>query len=149
MYELLNDNLSELRNDIRAMMMIDVDNFKLLNDNYGHKQGDACLVKISQALMKYGQQNGIYFYRYGGEEILGICFSGDKASSVIADEIVQLVRDLHIEREDVEQKILTVSLGYTNSVQEPDKMIDYADKAMYRAKMSRRNRAVCYEEMEQ
>lgn len=147
MYELLNDDLSELRNDICAMVMIDVDNFKMLNDNYGHKHGDICLVKISEALRKYGKENRIYFYRYGGEEILGICFSADKAFSVIAEEIVQLIRDLRIERDDVAQKILTISLGYTSNAQNPDKMIDYADKAMYTAKSSGRNRAVCYEEM--
>lgn len=147
MYELLNDNLSGMRDSIRAMLMIDVDNFKMLNDYYGHKQGDFCLVKISEALMNYGQKNGIYFYRYGGEEILGICFAGDKKVSVIAEEVVRLIYDLHIEREDVEQKILTVSLGYTNNTQELYKMIDYADEAMYQAKASGRNCAVCYEEM--
>lgn len=147
MYELLNDNLSELHDEIRGMLMIDVDNFKMLNDNYGHKHGDFCLVKISHALMDYGRRNKIYFYRYGGEEILGVCFNSDKALSVIAQDVVQLVRDLKIERDDVEQKLLTVSLGYTVNAQDTDRMIDYADKAMYKAKASGRNCAVCYEKM--
>lgn len=149
MYELLNDNLSGMRDGIRAMLMIDVDNFKMLNDRYGHAQGDRCLVKISEALTKYGQENGIYFYRYGGEEILGICFAADKEVSVVAEEVVQLIRDLRMERDDVEQKLVTVSLGYTSSTQELSKMIDYADEAMYHAKETGRNRAVCYEEMKQ
>lgn len=147
MYELLQDDLSGKRNDIKAMFMIDVDNFKMLNDNYGHKRGDECLVGISRALEEYGKKNNIYFYRYGGEELLGISFGCEKAETVMAEEIVKMIYGLNLERDDVETKAVTISLGYTGDNSSYEKMIDKADAAMYQAKATGRNRAVCYENM--
>ncbi|MBQ9118848.1 MAG: GGDEF domain-containing protein [Lachnospiraceae bacterium] len=147
MYEMLQDSLSGMRDSITAMYMMDVDNFKLLNDNYGHLRGDECLKRIGQALTEYGKQNDVYFYRYGGEEILGIRFGNAKPALEIADELVRLVYDLKIERDDVEAGAVTVSLGYTCDYSCHEKMIDKADAAMYRAKANGKNQAVCYENM--
>lgn len=145
MFELLQDVLSEKHENIKSMYMMDIDNFKMLNDHYGHIYGDDCLKKIGAALKAYGKENDIYFYRYGGEEILGICFSEKKEAEVIAGEIVKLVSDLKIERYDLPTGVVTISLGYTTDNQRYEKMIDKADTAMYRAKESGKNRFICYE----
>ena len=145
--QMLQDNLSGKREEISAMFMMDIDNFKMLNDNYGHVRGDECLKKIGEALKAYAKANHMYFYRYGGEEMLGIYFGGSKTPDEIAQELVTLIYDLQFKRDDVELGVVTVSLGYTSDNSHYEKMIDKADTAMYRAKSSGKNRAVCFENM--
>lgn len=147
MFEMLQDVLSGKREKIQSMYMMDIDNFKLLNDHYGHTYGDECLKKIGSALNSYAIENDLYFYRYGGEEILGICFDERKDSACIAGELVKLVSDLDIKRDDMPWGVVTVSLGYTNDNQEYELMVDKADAAMYYAKEHGKNRAECYELM--
>ncbi len=131
---------------IYAMFMIDIDCFKSYNDTYGHVEGDRVLKKISRALMKYGSENAIRFYRYGGEEILGVLTSMDgKTPAELAEEIVELVRGLELKRGDVDIPIVTISLGYTCENQRYEKMIDKADEAMYFAKGSGKDKVSCYE----
>ena len=148
MYELLQDDLSGKRDEINAMFMMDIDNFKMLNDNYGHVAGDECLKKIGEALIHYGKANDMYFYRYGGEEMLGISFGGKKTPDEVAQELVSLIYDLQLRRDDMETGVVTVSLGYTSDNSHYEKMIDKADNAMYRAKSNGKNRAVCFENMQ-
>lgn len=147
MFELIQDVLSGKREQISSMFMMDIDNFKLLNDNYGHSYGDECLKRIGDALNSYSEDNEIYFYRYGGEEVLGICFSKEKAASTIAQELVALVPSLEIKRDDFAIGVVTISLGYTTDNHRYEKMIDKADTAMYRAKELGKNQAICYEDM--
>lgn len=147
MYELLQDNLSEKRDTISAMFMMDIDNFKMYNDNYGHVAGDECLRRIGEALTDYGKANDMYFYRYGGEELLGISFEGGKTPDEIARELVALVYNLQLQRDDLETGAVTVSLGYTGDNSQYEKMIDQADHAMYQAKSNGKNQAVCFETM--
>lgn len=147
MFELLHDSLSGKREDITAMFMMDIDNFKMLNDHYGHTYGDECLKAIGSALIQYGKENNMFFYRYGGEEILGIGFAGGKPGDLVADEIVKLIYNLNLKRDDLETGRLTVSLGWTGNNRRYEKMIDKADNAMYKAKSTGKNKAVCYEEL--
>ena len=147
MYELLQDNLSGKRDRINAMFMMDIDNFKMLNDHYGHVRGDECLKKIGEALNAYAKANDMYFFRYGGEEMLGISFGDSKTPDEIAQELVTLIYDLQFKRDDVETGVVTISLGYTSDNSHYEKMIDKADNAMYRAKSNGKNRAVCFENM--
>lgn len=147
MFEMLHDTLSGKRQTITAMYMMDIDNFKQLNDRYGHSYGDECLKRIGKALNAYGAENNMIFYRYGGEELLGISFSEEKPAGQIAQELVQLVRDQRILRDDTSSGVLTVSLGYTTNKQHYEKMVDMADMAMYRAKENGKDQAACYETM--
>jgi len=147
MFEMFQDVLSGRRQPITALFMMDIDNFKRLNDRYGHTYGDECLKRIGMALNDYGIKNDMIFYRYGGEEMLGIRFSGEKPADQIAQELVQLVRDQQILRDDTPSGVVTVSLGYTTDNKRYEKMIDMADNAMYHAKQNGKNQAVCYEIM--
>ena len=145
MFELLHDALSDEKRTVSAMYMIDIDNFKSLNDCHGHRYGDACLQQIGTALKAYGAENDVAFFRYGGEEVLGVSFQGGRAPDMVAAELVQLVRDLQLERKDVPCGIVTISLGYTVNNSRYEKMIDRADIAMYRAKKNGKDQFVCYE----
>ncbi|MCR5388161.1 MAG: GGDEF domain-containing protein [Lachnospiraceae bacterium] len=144
------NTLQEAVNDedttIYAMFMLDIDFFKSYNDTYGHVEGDRVLKKISYALRLFGSEHSIQFYRYGGEEILGVLTSNEgKSPGELADEIVILVQKLNLSRSDVDFPIVTVSVGYTCENQRYEKMIDKADEAMYLAKSTGKNKAVCYE----
>ncbi len=147
MFEMLQDAASGKGQSIIAMFMMDIDNFKWLNDRYGHTYGDQCLKRIGVALNDYGAENNMIFYRYGGEEMLGISFSDEKQASQIAEELVQLVRDQRILRDDTPSGVLTVSLGYTVNNRNYEKMVDMADMALYRAKKNGKDQAVCYDTM--
>ncbi|MGN0346979.1 MAG: GGDEF domain-containing protein [Lachnospiraceae bacterium] len=147
MYELLHDDLSGKRGLIRAMFLMDIDDFKKLNDFYGHVYGDNCLKKIGAALLTYAEGNDVHFYRYGGEEILCISFTEMKPAATIAREIVELISSLGIGHECSPHGVVTVSLGYTTDCREYEKMIDKADAAMYMAKEGGKNRFICYESM--
>ena len=144
----LKEVLSGKRQQIMSMYMIDIDDFKKLNDKYGHVYGDRCLKKIGEALNTYGAENELQFYRYGGEEILGIGFGCKKTAGQIARELVQLVRDQKIAHEGTPGGYITVSLGFTTNNTDYKKMIHMADEAMYCAKQNGKNQAVCYEMME-
>ena len=147
MFELLQDALNGVVKNITSMFLMDIDNFKMLNDTYGHGTGDECLKKIGAALLKYGKKNNMYFFRYGGEEMLGISFKNKKTPATIADDLVNLVRDLKIKRTDVPTGCVTISVGYTSDNRRYEKMIDKADTAMYSAKKLGKNRAVCFEDL--
>ena len=88
----------------------------------------------------------MHFYRYGGEEILGVSFDSEKSANETADELVRLISGLDLKRDDTEAGVVTISLGYTSDNISYEKMIDKADAAMYKAKASGKNKAVCYEE---
>lgn len=147
MFDLFSDALSGKRSEIKSMFMMDIDNFKKLNDKYGHVYGDECLIKIGEALNKYGNENNIYFYRYGGEELLGISFNDKQNDRQIAEDLVKLIYDLKLERKDSEIGYVTVSLGYTSDNSRYEKMIDKADNAMYYAKNNGKNHAICFEDI--
>lgn len=145
LFEFLQDVLSGKRQQIDSMFLMDIDDFKKLNDHYGHLYGDECLKRIGEALNTYSESNDIYFYRYGGEEILGISFGTGKSASTIAGEILKLISSLGIKRDDTPVGVVTVSIGYTSDNSVYEKMIDKADTAMYQAKEQGKNNVVCYE----
>ncbi len=148
LFDMLRDALSgkEGTPDIQAMFMMDIDNYKSYNDHYGHVAGDDVLKQIGASLRKYGSKNHIRFYRYGGEEILGISVSMDKGPDTVADELVNLIRNLNIKRDDIPSGRITVSLGYTGDNSRYEKMINLADSAMYKAKTQGKDRAVSAEQ---
>ncbi|MCF0150706.1 MAG: transporter substrate-binding domain-containing protein [Firmicutes bacterium] len=147
MFETLQESVSGNHSAITAMYMIDIDYFKKLNDNYGHTYGDECLRKIGEALLEFGREHNMNFYRYGGEEMLGIAFDPKQDARGIAAELVQMIAGLNIHRADVPTGCVTVSLGYTTDNKRFEKMIDKADTAMYQAKDDGRNRFACYEDL--
>lgn len=137
--ELLDSSLIDTRRQIKAVFMMDIDNYKSFNDRYGHVIGDDCLRRIGQALSRYAKANNMRFYRYGGEELLGISFNARKSPSRIADELLTLISELDIPRDDVPGGHVTVSIGYTANNRDPQSMIELADAACYRAKERGKN----------
>ena len=126
-------------------MIVDIDDFKPMNDNFGHDYGDQQLVKFSQVLQKvFFQQN---VYRYGGDEfIIAVC---DCNRDVLSNKIKQCQLDAaNLATEAPNQKI-SFSGGYT--IQTPkdkaafDAMIQSTDKALYVSKNKGKSQITCAE----
>lgn len=131
-----------------ALILFDVDNFKKFNDNYGHIRGDDCLRQIGGAIRQFARRPADLVARYGGEEfavILGNT-SLDHAASV-AESIRSAIHDLAIPHAfSIDRGIVTVSGGvaaYTLSPDTrltPDELIAAADKGLYASKENGRDR---------
>ncbi len=129
-----------------AVMMIDIDHFKLINDHYGHPVGDEVLRRLADIT-----QNSIrpddYFSRYGGEEF---CILLRATTENEAWELAERLRQdyakfiLNVGGKSVN---ITVSIGVADSTSiglEFTSLVSAADQALYRAKQDGRNQVVSY-----
>jgi len=135
-----------------ALLMIDVDSFKRFNDTYGHLAGDECLKYVGNALLNVGLRSDDLIARYGGEEfavILADC--GPEAAMRVAEKIREAVVELAIPHRNSESaaKVVTISTGFhvMQSGQQEDRqtLIGKADKALYQAKVTGRNRVEMFQ----
>jgi diguanylate cyclase (GGDEF)-like protein len=124
------------------LAIIDLDNFKIVNDTYGHEQGNEVLIYLSELLKKHTSKIG-YTARYGGEEFI-ILFV--KSSLQEAYEIVENIRtEFSGHNFDFCSDIkITFSCGLAeSSIEKPSKMfLDLADEAMYVAKRTGKNKTI-------
>ncbi len=125
-----------------AVTIIDLDDFKEVNDQFGHLCGDKVLIELSELVKKEIRKDDL-FGRWGGEEFIIVSADPDQASAhTLADKV-----RLMIARHDFQiGRPITVSLGYTLA-REGDTgltILDRADHALYQAK-SRSKNTVCYE----
>lgn len=128
-----------------ALLMIDVDRFKSLNDHYGHQYGDECLRKIARVLREHASRTNDVVARYGGEEFAILLPEATLASAAsIADAVRRSVRDLEIENVGAEAGIVTASIGVccrkAHFGETPEVLVREADVALYGAKQSGRDR---------
>ena len=129
-------------------MMIDIDDFKKLNDSYGHQNGDIVLKKISN-ILRESSRDGDYVCRYGGEEFSIILTQTNKEQSyIIAERIRQRIAKYSFPKFSSEQHLtITVSIGLATLPGEGNRtkeaLITQADKAMYSAKFSGKNQTCC------
>ncbi len=134
---------------IAAVMMMDIDYFKGYNDTYGHQQGDDCLRRVSALFLEIGHTHGISFFRYGGEEFLGIVWNREVDTFAICQALLQQVRALDIVHEGSPFKHVTLSIGCSlvaREYQKPfEKLIAQADQALYQSKDAGRNQAKLYQ----
>jgi diguanylate cyclase (GGDEF)-like protein len=126
-----------------SLVLVDIDHFKNVNDNYGHLTGDKCIVEVASLIKSLLRRSSDVGCRYGGEEFCLILPETDeKGALVLAQEICQSVRDKIIyNNEDIID--LTVSCGVTTYQQEkdvtPEIIFDSVDKALYKAKQAGRD----------
>ena len=127
-----------------TIIMIDIDDFKLFNDHYGHSAGDKCLRNVARTLNSLFKRPADLVARYGGEEFSIVLPNTDNAFS-IANNCRAAIEDLHIlhEHSNVSNEV-TISVGVSSAIpsgiMDPYELVNYADKALYRAKESGRNR---------
>ncbi len=133
--------------DSLALVMLDVDFFKAINDTHGHPVGDEVLTRIAQALRKAVRETD-FLARYGGEEFAVLLPRTNLAGALTVSERVH--QDVHRLRLGSTQQIrVTVSLGVSaypgRNISSPEALIRTADEALYRSKREGRNKISLYQ----
>ncbi len=128
-----------------SVAMIDIDDFKLFNDRYGHQVGDETLRKVAEIIQRATRRPGDLAARYGGEEFVLVLTNTDEAGAVALAEVVRAnVVEAAIPHEGGPVGRVSISIGVATVVpdreQEPDEIITRADDALYRAKAEDKNR---------
>jgi two-component system cell cycle response regulator len=145
MFKILEKEINRAQREERSLatIMIDVDNFKKINDTYGHHCGDSVLVEVSSCLQK-SIRNYDEICRYGGDELFIILPNCNLAMTErIAERLRQRVSEKKIET-DTGILDITISLGGVSSEiflsdLTPDKLVISSDEALLRAKSNGRN----------
>jgi diguanylate cyclase (GGDEF)-like protein len=130
-----------------AILMIDIDFFKAINDNHGHPAGDEVLKAVAE-ICKTTLRSPDFLVRFGGEEFVAVLpDTSQEEALIVAERLRAAVETLRVSA--VEAAIaVTVSLGcseYIDSEKSIDKALARADVALYQAKRGGRNRVVTYE----
>jgi len=131
-----------------GLIMIDIDNFKAYNDNYGHGAGDECLRQVAGAIGSAGRRPGDFVGRYGGEEFVVVLPECNLEGVVQVAETIRLaVKELNIPHAfSAASEYVSISLGCASmryeSGTESDALLRKADQALYRAKEQGRDRVV-------
>lgn len=126
-----------------AMLMIDIDRFKLFNDRYGHGKGDECIRRVAQAMMATVRGTDV-IARIGGEEFAVIMpGAGIGPAQEVAQRLRQAVEQLAIPHSDSQTGVVTVSIGCAAGQPGPGftstDLHNAADRALYAAKEAGRN----------
>lgn len=129
-----------------VMGIMDVDNFKYINDGYGHKTGDRALMEIAKRIDQIVGEKGVVG-RYGGDEFLFVIPEITEYDDVWQNSHDLLECTKNLASKDLNELSMTVSLGSSRFPLDStniDGLFELADKALYRAKMKGRNCFVIY-----
>lgn len=136
--------LCRRRNIGFAVLMIDVDHFKRINDEHGHDVGDQVLQQIATQLLNKARA-GDFVFRYGGEEFLIVLAEVDHHQAcAIAEKLRARIEEADFLIANEKRLNITVSIGVAASDGHPDyeRLVERADMALYEAKHQGRNRVV-------
>jgi GGDEF domain-containing protein len=164
---------AELQRPI-AVLVVDVDHFKLLNDHYGHVRGDACLRELSAVLVactrvtsnagthavgvagppslrKFLRRETDFTARYGGEEFAVLLQGADLSIAMkVAERLRRAVEDLRMVHAKAPSGFVTISVGVASMVpgkgDSAQRLVETADAGLYEAKRRGRNVVVAHSE---
>ena len=132
-------------NEFLSLAVIDIDDFKHINDSFGHQTGDAVLTVVGEAIRQVCRESD-FAARFGGEEFVVLMHgSNTDASTMIGERIRKKINAL-----DLVDRHITVSIGVStlhpslqqSSKQLMERIFSLADKALYSAKKSGKNRVI-------
>ncbi|MDR3570221.1 MAG: GGDEF domain-containing protein [Syntrophobacteraceae bacterium] len=119
-----------------SVIFIDIDDFKTINDTYGHRVGDKCLKILAVRMKEVLRQNDL-IARYGGDEfVVFLGDTGQKTARVVADKLSQAISKTCFVYKEAEIQ-LSVSIGLTQVEEgdtKPEEIVERADSALYDAK---------------
>lgn len=129
-----------------SVLMMDIDNFKPFNDNYGHGAGDDCLRNVARTLKNSLARPTDLIARYGGEEFVALLPETDAGGALhVAHQLCSAVEKLGIKHGySPTASVVTMSVGAAtyssdDSVKSREQLLQLADEALYRAKEKGRN----------
>ena len=137
-------SIASRTDQLMAVMLIDIDHFKRINDNYGHAIGDKVLQEVASSIRNIARK-GDTFCRMGGEEFLVVCHNGNtdaKSAVLFAERLRQHVKEQKINIDDIQIQT-SISIGVAlkeTDMKSEDHLVNAADKALYAAKNAGRNR---------
>ena len=144
-HALKEEQFSVTSNSQLSMLIVDVDDFKVINDQYGHAVGDEILVQISQLFMHHVNKSGS-IYRWGGEEFVVLLpVTGLFEAKQIANKLTRKVAERNFTIKDLLQLKLTISIGVAQWIGGESicvETLERADKALYMAKSAGKNAVV-------
>ena len=142
----LYDEIKKADDSNISVVLLDIDNFKKINDNFGHDKGDEILVRVSECLKKEAESSDIYAVRWGGEEFILFykCFDRDKAF----ERISSLCRNISLNAVLPDNSEVTVTAGLAyGKVSDFDELVKTADTYLYKGKANGKN-CIVWEENE-
>ncbi len=142
--------LAKRHNEPFSIIMMDVDNFKRVNDEYGHDVGDMVLKKLAEVIKNSVRASDIAA-RFGGEEfIIALPKTDEEGAVLVAERIRQEFKKSKVVVDSLEVRT-TVSVGVSTyrGDQTLDQLIKEADEALYRAKKTGKDKVVTYTEIAQ
>jgi diguanylate cyclase (GGDEF)-like protein len=135
------------RNNVQlSLLMMDIDDFKIVNDTFGHQSGDNVLKKIGSTIIGLVRKMDLPA-RYGGEELAVIMPDADKEQVFkVAERIRKVISQLEFENFSVTISIGISSVGRDHNT--PEKLLKAADNELYEAKEKGKNRVMINMEMD-
>lgn len=130
-----------------GFLLVDIDHFKKINDQYGHQEGDK-VIKCLASLFKSITRNVDLVARWGGEEFLLVLFNSDpKQTDVFANRLHKKINQINYQNRQVQ---VCIGISFIKQVSDDNdhalrKVIKEADEALYKAKNSGRNQIVFYD----
>ena len=136
---------SYIDKSIFAVIMFDIDDFKGVNDKYGHQVGDEVLIKLTKEVKRTIGKSDI-IGRYGGEEFIVLLPNVDKSKAVTMAEKIRF----NVEAAKIlgEKRNVTISIGIAMSNEQrisSEEIVNRADQALYRAKHEGKNRCILWD----
>lgn len=137
-------SIASRTDQLMAVMLIDIDHFKRINDNYGHAIGDKVLQEVASSIRNIARK-GDTFCRMGGEEFLVFCHNGNtdaKSAVLFAERLRQHVKEQKINIDDIQiQTSISIGVALKEAgMKSEDHLVNAADKALYAAKNAGRNK---------
>jgi len=145
----------DLRRSLRereplALLMVDIDYFKVYNDAFGHQKGDECLQAVAHAMQRALKRPADYLARYGGEEFVVVLPNTTAAGALfVAEAIRSEIATLRMPSPESNDRFVTVSIGVAAFNPELDDfrsevLVRRADDALYQAKREGRDRVATF-----
>lgn len=130
--------------EVFTVMMIDIDDFKQINDNYGHAVGDEILIMVANCLAENVREYDVVS-RWGGEEFLLLFLMLDEEKALIRAELIRKKVEQAIYNYNEIDLSVTVTIGVATTGQKEtiDELINNADSALYKGKNEGKNQVVC------
>lgn len=130
------------------MLMMDLDNFKKINDTHGHLAGDYVINSVGQ-LLNQNRREADLVGRFGGDEFIMLLRGADAAGAMqFANDLCKLIKGLELQYNGNSIKVSTsigISGVYGGNHEDFAELISQADKALYLAKKSGRDKSVAFD----